>query len=399
MNPNDITYTYSTRGYMLYYKGKPIGGVGILPEAKGCRSNVKLYRDYAENEKRKILSGFVNEMFSSAMKKIDEEIKRENFFDKIREILETMYFDRDDHGYMHYEIYADYRDELDDMTAGEILLQEDPEQYLFEKLSDWYIDYECELRNEATTKVRKNISEDETICPDGELTDEMEEQIEEFMSEWVYFDLPEDHYLDQEFDVNIMIDTGDGNYDFTLNSVYPCWYGRYENRIDDNAGIVWLAHTQGYTKTQLWNALKEGDMEDPHGFLESMRVELANLPSHMSTVTFLTRMTFRELAKLNRAINWRDKQGVVYDARKYPYSGYIVLDKDTMCGLFDPWSGGGSVLEVSLEKDVRLPIKYIRSALPDEGHLPHEYSLGSVYGMRGSAWKETVKEIHIPKKI
>ena len=51
----------------------------------------------------------------------------------------------------------------------------------------------------------------------------------------------------------------------------------------------------------------------------------------------------------------------------------------------------------AVEKDVRLPIRYIRSALPDgcDG-----YSIDSVYGLCGSAWEsDAVKEIHVPRNI
>lgn len=138
-------------------------------------------------------------------------------------------------------------------------------------------------------------------------------------------------------------------------------------------------------------------MADPKGFLESCRVELANLPSHMSTLTFLVRMTFEDLITLNRCIRLQDRNGHFYDAKKNPYCGYIVISKDTMTGLYDPWFGGGSVLEIQLEKDVRLPIRFIRSALPDgcDG-----YSIDSVYGLCRSAWEsDAVKEIHVPRNI
>ena len=126
------------------------------------------------------------------------------------------------------------------------------------------------------------------------------------MGELVYFLLPEKHFLDQSFRVNIMVDTGDGNYDYVLNSVYPCWYGSYNQKIDDRAGIVWLAKTQGYAKGQLWNVLRKGDVPAPKGFLESMRVEVANISSHMNTVTFLVEMTLRDLMELNRLIKLQE---------------------------------------------------------------------------------------------
>ena len=53
--------------------------------------------------------------------------------------------------------------------------------------------------------------------------------------------------------------------------------------------------------------------------------------------------------------------------------------------------------EIQLKKDVKLPIKYIRSALPDGGD---GHSVGSVYGMCGSAWtRGGVKTIHAPVKL
>lgn len=73
IRPEDISYEYNTRGYMMLYKGKPIGGAGIDRSAKGCRGNLKLFRDCAESEKRAILSGYIEGRYQEAMKKIDEE--------------------------------------------------------------------------------------------------------------------------------------------------------------------------------------------------------------------------------------------------------------------------------------------------------------------------------------
>ena len=54
------------------------------------------------------------------------------------------------------------------------------------------------------------------------------------------------------------------------------------------------------------------------------------------------------------------------------------------------------MFEIQLERDVKLPVKYIRSALPDGGD---GYAVESVYGMCGSAWtRGGVKMIHAPMK-
>ena len=301
---------------------------------------------------------------------------------------------RQSDGTFSYEIYADYRDEMDTKTAIKNLQSDDPMGTFWEQLDEWYRDYQWTLEDELENEVKDKLL---TGLYANGIPGEDYDRIHDVIQELVWFKLPEEHFMKQEFHVNIMMDTGDGNYDYTLNSVYPCWYGDYYIPIDPRAGIAWLAKTQGYTKGKLKRALQMGDMTNPKGFLQSMRVELANLPSVMSTVTFLVELTLEELIELNRLIRLQDRNGHFYDSRKNPYCGYIIIDKNTETGLYDPWNGGGSVFEIQLERDVRLPIKYIRSALPDGGD---GYSIDSVYGMCGSAWQcGGVKTIHAPAKL
>lgn len=319
--------------------------------------------------------------------------KEKKLVAEIEKVLDGLWsVRRDKEGNYECEIYADYRDEMDQETACEILTADDPEQVFAEKLDEWYQDCERDLLHDLAKEVGKALTKKDGPYPEG-LSDE-DGDVRDYLQEMVYFTLPFDHYLDQEFPVDIMLDTGDGNYDYTLNSPFPCWCGQYGARLDEKSSLLWLARQQGYTKTQLWRALQEGDMADPKGFLKSCRVELANLPSHMAATTFLVRMTLRALIELGRCIKLQDRNGHFYDATENPYCGYIVLGKETMTGLYDPWNGGGSVLEIELEKDVRIPIRFIRSALPDgcDG-----YSIRGVYGICGSAWKQgEVKLIHAP---
>lgn len=307
-------------------------------------------------------------------------------------ILDTLLgYDRQPDGTFAYKICADYRDEMDNQTAIRILRSDDPMQAFWEQMDEWYMDYQGQLGSELADEVKDKLLT-------GPYADGISggdyERIHELLQELVWFKLPEDHFLKQSFRVNIMVDTGDGNTDFTLNSVHPCWYGACGDPIDPRAGIAWLAKAQGYTRGRLRRALQQGDMADPHGFLESMRVELANLSTAMATVTFLVELTLEQLIELNRLVRLQDRNGVHYDTRENPYCGYIILDKNTETGLYDPWCGGGSCFEIQLERDVKLPVKYIRSALPDGGD---GYSIDSVYGMCGSAWQRGgVKTIHAP---
>lgn len=307
-------------------------------------------------------------------------------------ILDTLPgYDRQEDGTYAYEIYADYRDEMDDKTAIKILQSDNSEWAFWEQLDDWYQDHIQELESELEDTVKDRLLTGPYV---NGMSDEDYDRLPDMVRDLVYFNLPAEHFMQQSFRVNIMVDTGDGNYDYTLNSAYPCWYGDYHAPIDPKAGIAWLARTQGYTKGRLKRALREGDTAEPKGFLESMRVELANLSAAMAAVTFLVELTLEQLIELNRLIKLQDRNGVHYDSTKNPYCGYIVIDKDTETGLYDPWNGGGSVFEIQLERDVRLPVKYIRSALPDGGD---GHSIESVYGMCGSAWTAgSIKTIHAP---
>lgn len=299
-------------------------------------------------------------------------------------------------GTFEYEIYADYRDEMSDDTATKILESDNPMQSFFETMDEWYWEHSCDLLGKLKGELSDILQDDDGPYPKG-LTDEEDDLLDDCLRELVYFSYPEEHYLKQGFYVNIMVDTGDGNYDYTLNGVYPSYCGRYEDRIDDKASIVWLARQQGYTKTQLRKALREGDMAGPENFLESVRVEVANIASHMQTLTFLVEMTLEDLMALNELIRLQDRNGHLYDATKNPYCGYIIIDKKTETGLYDPWNGGGSCFEIELERDVKLPVRFIRSALPDGGD---GYSVSEVYGMCGSAWKKGgVKLIHAPRNV
>ena len=67
------------------------------------------------------------------------------------------------------------------------------------------------------------------------------------------------------------------------------------------------------------------------------------------------------------------------------------MPRTVMCGLFDKWSGAGSVLEIELEKDLRIPLKFIDAAIPDEA--VYKWNISNVYAMCASAWHtELVKE-------
>ena len=288
-------------------------------------------------------------------------------------------WEKDKDGNYHFDIYVDYRDEIDDATAQEIINNDYPYDALIEKLLDWYQEQEWDiidnLVDDFQEKVDPELLEDANIIADGNLDDGMIR--EEFMDA-VDVDYPIDWAESQEFCFNIIVSNGDDNYDFWLN----------EHIIDDDgnvdkdaekAGLVWLAKQQGYTLEELVKILKDGDAAEPKTFLETVLQEVAN-GYGCEALTFCVKMT------LGQAIALKEKM------ESNP-NGSIVLDKRVECGLFNPWSGGGSVLGIACEKDVEIPFKNIWKFYIDARRSNRYDSIHNVYGTDSSLWRDCLKEI------
>ena len=298
----------------------------------------------------------------------------------VKDYLEENYaWCKKDDGNYHFEIYVDYRDEIDDATAHEILNNDYPHDALIEKLWDYYQESEWDiidnLVDDFKGKVNPELLEDGDIIEDGYIDDG--DIREEFM-DIIYIDYPEDWALSQEFCFNIIVSNGDNNYDFWLNEHI---IDKDEN-VDENAeksGLVWLAKQQGYTLDQVVEILKDGDIAKPKTFLETVLQEVAN-GYGCEALTFCVKMT------LGQAIALKEQM------ESNP-NGSIVLDKKVECGLFDPWEGGGSVLEIACEKDVEIPFENIWKFYIDARRSNRYDSIHNVYGTDSSLWRDCLKEI------
>lgn len=282
-------------------------------------------------------------------------------------------------GEYHFEIDVDYRDEIEDSIAQEILDNISPRDTLIERLWDRYQEQEWDiidnLVDDFKEKVDPKLLEDANIIEDGNLDDG--DIREEFMK-IIYVDYPIDWAEDQEFCFNIIVSNGDDNYDFWLNEHIV----DEDGKVDENAeksGLVWLAKQQGYTLDQVVEILKNGDIEKPKTFLETVLQEVAN-GYGCEALTFCVKMT------LGQAIALKEQM------ESNP-NGSIVIDKKVECGLFDPWEGGGSVLEIRCDKDIEIPFKNIWKFYIDERRSNRYDSIHNVYGTNDALWKDYLKEI------
>ena len=294
-------------------------------------------------------------------------------------LAENHAWEKKDDGFYYFDIYVDYRDEIDDATAQEILENDYPHDALLEKLWDWYQEQEWDiidnLVDDFQEKVDPELLEDANIIADGNLDDGMIR--EEFMDA-VYVDYPIDWAESQEFCFNIIVSNGDDNYDFWLNEHIIDEDGNVDQDAE-KAGIVWLAKQQGYTLDQVVEVLKDEDNVSTNEFLASISSEVYN-GYGCEALTFCVKMT------LGQAIALKEKM-------ESNQNGSIVLDKRATCGLFDMWSGGGSILNIACEKDVEIPFKNIWKFYVDKSRSNRYDSIHNVYGTDNSLWRDCLKEI------
>ena len=294
-----------------------------------------------------------------------------------------------DKGYFTCEVYADYRDYAQDETIIKWCKADNPRDAFYEDLFQWYQESGFECEDEAIATVKEHWTSKEFPY------DEHQEFIEDWIREHVSVELPDKHYLNQKVCVDIIVDTGDENFDYVSNDMYPHYNGRIEDAIPEEASILWLARQQGYKKSQLKKAMRHGEFSGSE-LLKSLRAEVHNCSSHMNALTFFVEMTVEQLFDLQEAMKDNEKND--HPLKKDEYKSVwerkgrrkIILGKDAVCGLYDTWSGAGSILEIKLEKDVVLPMKYISTAWPDGGR---GYSVARVYGICSSMWTPTLKKI------
>ncbi len=316
-----------------------------------------------------------------------EQKKEKELKEAIRDVLSEICW-KDENDMFYEEIYADYRDTLDDRTLKAICNADRPWEKFYDLLNEWYCDSEWDYAEEIV----KKVLDDETVTELAEPLDA--DDVRELIREQFYVSYPEKHFLKEDVLVDLILDTGDMNYDFVSNSIGG-HYNACDHSIPEESSLLWLARQQGYRKSELKKTLAGcGNTQSP--LLKSIYVETQNCSSHMNALVFLVKMTLEEYFNLRDAIGKEKKRNESYYLAQRTGRGYLVLARDTTCGLYDSWNGSGSVLEIKLEKDVRLPFRCIASADHDGCH---GYGIREIYGCGSELWSDNaVKEIHPMKK-
>ena len=296
---------------------------------------------------------------------------------KIVEIIDReTYIDERSDNEFGYEIHIHYDEELSDNQLAKISRSDNPREEADEHFEEWRFNSENWYWGELYKTITSELENEEIEYDDDELCD--------WINDHVYWYLPEKVW-NQDVDVVVALDTGDANSDFTECNILN-WYGTSggynpDGELSDVSPIRYIAETQGkLDEVERMIDYERGDVyryynQNFSKFTKSICQELYNGSSHMLSFVFLLQMTLKDFCTLREQM--KEKKGS------------IQIDPKTMCGLYDIWGGGGSVLEVELEKEINLPVDKIWEAWIDCRGCNangHGYGVYDVYGFNSKPY-------------
>lgn len=308
------------------------------------------------------------------------------------------------------EIYADRGD------TGEFLQETVYENRDSNELESLIIDEIYEAHIEVVSNY-----EEEIMSKADMRGDEFEDEAYDYLRNTYSIEPDYEHFLSHEMKVNIMLRT-----DNERNNEYTTIYEQYlamttpdeltqpEESLKEDSMLVQLLKQQGHTLDELQSTMKDYNKffyDDTHpsgnhvahfdengeelslsgklelfnqthnAFLTSVCQELENQCYQMGVMTVLAKMSIKDFIEM--------KQG----------DKHITMPKECMIGIYNPWNGAGSVLDIELEKDLVFSTDMIRD-VQIEGVKPQwEYTVDNVYGLIGSAWKEPKAIEECPKGL
>lgn len=262
-----------------------------------------------------------------------------------------------------YDYDKPYGDSFDISTVAKAWMdnEDKPDEFLqtlYENLEegDWS---KYEIVNELTKGI---------LDKHPELVDK-EDEISDIIDEHLDITIPYNDYMEEKYEVEIGIDTGDSNTEFYDNPNDNYSDMETVDDIPDTASLVWLAQTQGYTKEDLFNAIVNEEYKNSK-FLKSVREEVIN-NNYASMLVFLVEMSINSFAR----------------------NDVFHIPADCVCGLMDEMNGAGGPLDIQLEKPVEVPRNICRLRFDET--VGYTYTANDIYG----GAPHTLIEDFVSKKI
>lgn len=270
-----------------------------------------------------------------------------------------------------YKLYYDYRDELspdDVLQAYRCSIDKNyPDGipfscFLEEKLYELNTDGDSYFIDEVEKDINSNEDEDVRFAYENS-----ENGIYEDLTEAGYGGIDvnlADLLSNTRLKVNVMFGTP-SERDFDMGAVVHS-YGSYDFPDLDNIiankeygfdytdnMLTYLIHQQGHSVKEVYDCLFDNprgySSGDSNTFVKSVVNEITNNPSEaMSELTCLVELSGQYIVDFFDALSNEDN------------NKHLVFDKSVEIGLFNEWSGGGSLLEVQLDKPFVVPVSYVR---------------------------------------
>lgn len=276
-----------------------------------------------------------------------------------------------------FEVYVDYKDELDKSTIKEIFESEKPLDAFYDIIGEWdwwqTADYEYD-------EIFNNLELDE------DFKDEYRDNIREFLQDYIPYSIPYDHF-NETIGVDIFLhDADSANREYYDMLVFEETDeqdedGDYIKKLSEiNGMLTKFLKMQGYTAEQFidyFNEKKSGDT-----LLDSLIQEILDTnygDGRGCQIAFLGSTTILELAKAMQD------------------GGKITIPKSAMCGLVETFNGSGGALNIKLKQDVTGSLKEQgKASYQANGDFEiyykdgYSYNIDDIYGLVASCWDSNI---------
>ena len=156
----------------------------------------------------------------------------------VLEYLEQSDAQTESDGQYSDELYFDYNDQSSEKVIAEIIQCTIPRDRFTDTIMDNYLYSILNLQDNRCDNFRTWLIDNRGISE--QLIDRWEENmsLRDALMEKYYVNIDFDHFLKQEVKVNLMLDTGDANYDFTSNVFMPHYDGYEGDKIPSESSLV-----------------------------------------------------------------------------------------------------------------------------------------------------------------
>lgn len=296
--------------------------------------------------------------------KISENSFNEDFYSLLEKAIEKSQVARRADSGGGWIAEFDYFDSegISDQTAYDIVYSEDPTQYINDYIFDeTYDDWYFQNLNWVVQQVEETLEQMGVSIPeDVSLSEELGDRISIEIADM-------DVLYNTRINCRLVLNTGDANTEFSDNPYYRDM-GDEQFEFEPNCSLLWLCKRLDCKIDNIVQGIRTRSTENMERTESSVVNEVANTTSSLNAVVFLLK------CKLMDIIDWKTNNAP------------ITIFKGTTCGLYDPFNGGGSVLDIYIYKDITIPSDVVWEFVPDIT-TAGVYGVNDVYGLSSSSYK------------